>query len=240
MPANPFRRRRRVASVAGLAAIDAAAALARNRLDPRSRRGDRTKLLALGGAAAVAVGIAGFAGRKKVAGLIGAGASVPEPPPPPAPPQPANVDVAGPPANTATPLAAPEPAIPSGDEEAEVQAAAAEAAAIGGEVSEYASTDPTLPADEEDQPVVEAGGGEAEGQEQTEAQLEENLQPPEGQGEIAAQERLEEAIAAAGQPAAGETVEPRTPIDEPSLEEDERKENDGPGWQTWSGVSSEP
>jgi hypothetical protein len=288
MPANPLRRRGKLSDAAKLAAADAAISLAKDRLTPGSRKRGRGKALLIGGAV-VAVGVAAMTNRRKVAGLIGTRSSVPEPPPPPAPPQPANVDVSGPPANTATPVPAPEAVVPDPiDERAEEAAAAAEAAAIGGEVSDYASSDPTLPADPAERPLAEAGGGEAEGQEQAEALLEENLQPPEGQGEIAAQARLDEVIEQADRPDAGETLEPRAPISEPDPgevggeapapdaaatpeaapppeaapeepaaapgepappeaaqdeagpAEDGRKDDDGPTWQTWSGISRRP
>jgi hypothetical protein len=57
------------------------------------------------------------------------------------------------------------------DEEAEIQAAAAEAGAIGGTV-EPAFDEEGEPADEAEQPLYEAGEGYAEGAEQSEAQLE--------------------------------------------------------------------
>jgi hypothetical protein len=260
MPANPLRRRRKLSDAAKLAAADAALSLAKDRLTRGSPKRGRGKALLIGGAV-VAVGVAAMTNRRKVAGLIGTRSSVPEPPPPPAPPQPANVDVPGPPANTATPVPAPEPVVPEAiDERAEEAAAAAEAGAIGGEVSDYASSDPTLPADPEERPVAEGGGGEAEGQEQAEALLEENLQPPEGQGEIDPQARLDEVIDQAEHPAAGETLEPRAPISEPAPDEvsgqapaaddpaapeaaqaeDGRRDDDGPTWQTWSGISRRP
>ena len=62
------------------------------------------------------------------------------------------------------------------DEEAEVQAAAAEAAAIGGEVDPVAGLEHGETADEAERPVVEAGGGESEGQEQFEADLTDRIE----------------------------------------------------------------
>lgn len=223
MAPHPLRRRGRLADAAKLATADAALSYAKHRLTPGTRKRGRGKALLLGGAL-VAVGVAAMANRNKVAGLIGARSSVPEPPPPPAPPAPSNYDAPGPPANTATPVPAPDPVTPAAiDESAEEEAAAAEAAAIGGEVSEYASSDPTLPAGEAEQPVVEAGEGEAEGQEQAEAQLEENLAPPETGAETPELEN---------HPAAGQT--------DSLLGEPERGPDDdeGGGWQTWSGISS--
>ncbi|MDP8943958.1 MAG: hypothetical protein M3N16_07550 [Actinomycetota bacterium] len=60
-----------------------------------------------------------------------------------------------------------EPAPGQGDRRAaeEAEAAAAEAGAIGGRVDEAADLDPA------DRPVIEAGGGQAEGFEQAEDQL---------------------------------------------------------------------
>src|SRR5215210_4751865 len=180
MPANPLRRRRRLGDVAKIAAADAALHYAKDHLTPGSRkRGRNGKALLLGGAV-IAVGAAAFASRNKVAGLLGAGQSVPEPPPPPAPPQPLNYDAPGPVANTATPIPAPDPVVPDVvDEQAEVEAAAAEAAAIGGAQPGYASPDPTLPASEDQIPLAEAGEGESEGQEQAEAAAEERTEPVE-------------------------------------------------------------
>ena len=79
-------------------------------------------------------------------------------------------------ANTATPVPAPEPLVRDEDgaidEAAEEAAAAAEAANIGGPVSDYAGIqEPRLAADEADRPLVEAGEGSSEGQEQAEAAL---------------------------------------------------------------------
>ncbi|MEA2170694.1 MAG: hypothetical protein QOF76_3994 [Solirubrobacteraceae bacterium] len=83
---------------------------------------------------------------KPAAGGVGA-AGVPAPyvPPGPAPaPVPANADVAGPPENTATAVPAPDPVVhePEGgiDETAETEAAAAEAANIGGPAADYPDT----------------------------------------------------------------------------------------------------
>jgi hypothetical protein len=221
MPANPLRRRSRLGDAAKLATADAALSYAKDRFTPGSRKRGRGKALLLGGAL-VAVGVAAMANRNKVAGLIGARSSVPEPPLP-VPPAPSNYDAPGPPANTATPVPAPDPVAPAAiDERAEEEAAAAEAAAIGGEVSDYASSDPALAADEAERPVAEAGGGEAEGQEQTEAQLEENLAPPEAGAETPELEN---------HPAAGQAELLGEPEGKP---EDEG----GGGWQTWSGISS--
>lgn len=179
----------------------------------------RSKSLLIGGALVMA-GAAALKNRQKVAGLIGARSSVPEPPPfsPPKStsegpravptPQPANYDAPGPPENTATPVPAPDPLEPEAiDEEAEIAAAAAEAANIGGSVSDYAGPELGEHADEEIRAVVEGGGGEAEGFEQAEADLARNAESPEG-GAIPAAERLDEIIEAQDNPAVGEIVEP--------------------------------
>ena len=178
----------------------------------------RSKTLLIGGAL-VAAGAAALKNRQKVAGLIGARSSVSEPPPPTNPaatftpqavptPTPANYDAPGPPANTATPVPAPDPLEPEAiDEEAEVAAAAKEAANIGGTVSDYAGTETGEIADEELRPLVEAGEGEAEGFEQAEADLARNAEPTESLIPDPAA-RLDEVIEQAGNPAVGETVEP--------------------------------
>src|SRR3954466_2594736 len=138
-----------------------------------ARRGKFGKAALLMGAAAMAAGV--LLKRDKVTALLGQGSqTAPEPSFTPAPaPAPANYDAPGPPENTATPVPAPEPFVRdedgSIDEAAEEAAAAAEAANIGGQVSDYAGiTDPDLPASEADRLLVEAGEGTAEGQEQAE------------------------------------------------------------------------
>jgi hypothetical protein len=104
----------------------------------------------------------------------------------------------------------PEPQTPEPiDEAAEEAAAAAEAANIGGQVSDYASpeggTDAEAP--EELRPLMEAGQGESEGQEQAEAELAAAAEPtapglsPEGH-------QIEDAIEAAANPTTPEHVEP--------------------------------
>ena len=142
-----------------------------------ARRGKFGKAALLMGAAAVAAGV--LLKRDKVAGLLRQGRSeAAEPSWTPAPaPAPANYDAPGPLANTATPVPAPEPFVReedgSIDEQAEEAAAAAEAANIGGQVSDYAAVAGPRPrrADEADRPLVEAGEGSSEGQEQAEAAL---------------------------------------------------------------------
>ena len=183
------------------------------------------RTLVLGGLAAGAA----YALRNKqsVKGLLGGGKSGPEPyaapasapvgepavqrdAPMPAPPV-ANVDVAGPPSNTATHVPAPDPLVhePTGgiDESAEEAAAAAEAANIGGAPEEYPSEqDPALPADDALRPVEEAGGGYAEGQELAEADLIDNAEPAAGDP-IEGERAVEDAIAAQSDPFSGEAAE---------------------------------
>ena len=175
----------------------------------------RSKTLLIGGAL-LAAGAAALKNRQKVAGLIGARSSVSEPPPPFAgpshstftTPQPANYDSPGPPENTATPVPAPDPLEPEAiDEEAEVAAAAAEAANIGGSVSEYAGSEADAVADEAERPLMEAGEGEAEGFEQAEHDLETNAEIIDA-GELDPAARIDEVIEAADNPAVGEIVEP--------------------------------
>jgi uncharacterized protein (DUF2342 family) len=134
---------------------------------------------------------------------------------------PSNYDVAGPVANTATPVPAPEGTSTSAiDERAEEEAAAAEAANIGGEPTHYAGP-ADLPADEAQRPLAEAGEGESEGQEQAEYGLEQAAQPT-APGKSDTERQIEDSIEAAGQPATGERVEPAAPVEEP-------RENDKEG-----------
>lgn len=139
---------------------------------------------------------------------------------PPAPPAengpdvsvaPANYDVSGPPANTATPLASTPtdaPAAPDSgfDEEAEVAAAAADAAAIGGAVPEYASSREDELADPSEAPLIEAGEGVSEGMEQAEADLLDEVTDPYGPGAgmTDAEVQIERAIEEQDDPFAGE------------------------------------
>jgi hypothetical protein len=165
----------------------------------------RMKILLLGGIA-VAAGTVAYLKRDRVAGLLPSRTEEPAAPPPP--PAPSNYDAPGPPANTATPVPAPEPQVhPAGlDEQAEVDAAAAEAANIGGAPTEYAG--PTgEPATEAWRPVAEAGGGESEGQEQAEAELAENAILRDA-GTTGAEQQIEEAIEQQHNPLAGEIAEP--------------------------------
>ena len=139
------------------------------------------------------------------------------------PPPVSNYDAAGPVANTATAVPVPpayeEPAI---DEAAEEAAAAAEAANIGGTVSDYAGPDGEL-ADEAERPLAEAGEGESEGQEQTEDELREAAESTEGMSPE--EHQIDDAIEAASNPP--ETVEPVKPGDDSE-------------WNTWSGRSVQP
>jgi hypothetical protein len=215
------------------AVADIALAFARDRLaaqlpgvQPRKRRRPPTKTLLLGGAA-VAGAAALLLKRDKVTALLpGRSESAPVPTtdsgytPPPV----SNYDAPGPVANTATAVPVPpaqEP--PAIDEAAEEAAAAAEAANIGGQVSDYAG-----PAGEratpEEAPLAEAGEGESEGQEQTEDELRDAAEDREP-GLSPEQAQIDEAIdrAASG---TGEQVEPSRPADDAE-------------WRTWSGRSAD-
>lgn len=220
----------------------------------------RTKLL-LG---VVALGAAAvFLKRDKVTALLPSRSESPSYTPPA--PGPSNYDAPGPVANTATPVPAPEAhQPPTVDEAAEEAAAAAEAANIGGVVSDYAG--PTgMPATEAQRPLAEAGGGEAEGQEQAELDLERAAEPT-APGMSPSQHAIEDTIEEAGNPLAGERLEeqPTEPTgweppkaDEPASFEGEKKDEDGEkkdeegepegekkleeiDWRTWSGRSVDP
>ena len=211
MAASPFRRRKAAKTLRNLAFAEAALALAKDRAgavaSQRSRR-PSGKLLLIGGAVAAA-GAAALLKRDKVAGLLPARSGEPEPVAP-VPPQPSNYDVSGPVANTATPIPAPEPQTqpPAAiDEAAEERAAAAEAGAIGGTASDYAGPELGEPADEAHRPLAEAGEGEAEGQEQAEAELADNATYRDA-GISDAERQIDDAIEQAGQPQSGETAEP--------------------------------
>jgi len=145
------------------------------------------------------------------------GPTSPEPAAPP--PTLSNADVAGPPANTATHVPAPDPIVhdPAGgiDEDAEVAAAAAEAANIGGPMPEYVGSEPGEPADEAERPLAEAGEGESEGLEQAESDLE--VTAEDAGGEMTdAEHAILDAIEAQDDASAGERVEPTLPADEPA------------------------
>src|SRR5829696_7387148 len=215
MAMAPFSRKGKTAR--NLALAEAAIALARDRSQARSSKRSRGKLLLAGGAI-VAAGAAALLKRDKVAGLLPSRAGGPDTaPPPPVPSQPSNYDAPGPVANTATPVPAPDPqpdpaaeAPPHVDEAAEEAAAAAEAANIGGPPAEYSGEALDEPADDEFRAVAEAGGGEAEGQEQAEADLEENGTYRDA-GMSGAAHQIEDTIEEADQPFAGETLEGVTP-----------------------------
>lgn len=214
-----------------LAVADIALAFARDRLaaklpgvQPRKKRRPGAKTLLLGGGAAAAV-LALFFKRGAVKGLL-PGGDAPAPAPEPGgytPPPVSNYDAAGPVANTATAVPVP-PAheAPAIDEAAEEAAAAAEAANIGGTVSDYAGPEGEV-ADEELRPLAEAGEGEAEGQEQTEDELRSAAESAEGA--TPEQHQIEDAIEAADNPP--EQVEPVKPADDSE-------------WNTWSGRSVNP
>jgi hypothetical protein len=170
--------------------------------------------LVLGGLAIAAYAAA--KNKRAVSGLLGgagdSGSPQPYTPAGPAPaPAVSNVDVSGPPENTATHVPAPDPLVhePTGgiDEQAEEQAAAAEAANIGGTPSEYPSEeDPLVPADEALRPLEEAGEGYAEGQELAEADLIDNAEPAAGDP-IEGERAILDAIEEQDEPFSGERLE---------------------------------
>jgi hypothetical protein len=122
------------------------------------------------------------------------------------------------------------------DEAAEEQAAAAEAAAIGGRPHEYAGSEPDEPITEAERPLAESGEGESEGLEQAEAELEENASVGDGQSD--AERQIDDTIEAAGNPAIGETPEGPTSTGDPEGDEDD--DVSGGDWQTWSGGAVKP
>jgi hypothetical protein len=253
-PSLPFRKRtalRKATKTArNVALADAAWALARDRLltkvpgvQPRRRRPGVKVLAAAGAATAVVVAVL-IKGRRRVAcalpgrstsGAPGSTDTVP-------PPQPANYDAPGPVANPATPIPAPDPLVRPGriDEQAEVDAAAAEARNIGGGPTAYAGLEPDRAATPEEAPLMEAGEGEAEGQEQAEAGLADAAAPLDA-GMTDTERQIEDAIEQAGNPLAGERPEPLPPVDEPAGDAERRAreaEGDSPGAGepgTWSG-----
>ncbi|RKQ92418.1 hypothetical protein C8N24_2264 [Solirubrobacter pauli] len=214
-----------------LAVADIALAFARDRLaaklpgvEPRKKKRSGAKKLLLGGGVAAAVAALLFK-RESVKGLLPGGSGDSAPPAEPGgytPPPVSNYDASGPVANTATAVPVPpayeEPAI---DEAAEEAAAAAEAANIGGTVSDYAGPEGET-ADDAFAPLAEAGEGEAEGQEQTEDELREAAEPFDGRSPEEAQ--LDEAIEATEN---AEQIEPVKPADDSE-------------WNTWSGRSTNP
>jgi hypothetical protein len=183
------------------------------------------------GAAAVAAGVALVFKRDKVVALLPGRTSEPAPPPPPAPQDTSpvsNYDAPGPVENTATRVPVPpayEP--PVIDEAAEEAAAAAEAANIGGQVSDYAGTEYGETATEAERPLMEAGEGEAEGQEQAEAELAAAAEPT-APGESPEQRQIEDVL----ESPPGEQIEPLV-SEEPAGEQ-------GSEWRTWSGRTINP
>ena len=178
--------------------------------------------IVLGGLAAAAV-FGAFRNRDKVAGLIGVRSSAPEPwtPVTPAsPPPPANADLpredagGAPPVSTVSEPAPAQSAVdeieaipPVIDEAAEEAAAAAEAAAIGGSTPTYSGLEAGQTADDAERAVIEGGGGEAEGQEQAEADLVSNAETSMGEpqpGYVS----ITDAIQAEDSPGRWEQVEP--------------------------------
>ncbi len=124
------------------------------------------------------------------------------------------------------------------DEAAEEQAAAAEAAAIGGSAgNEYAGSELGEPATEAERPLAEAGEGVSEGEEQAEAELETNAGPGD-EGMSDAERQIEDAIEAADNPAVGETPDPAAPAKSPEKSDDD--DISGGDWQTWSGGAVKP
>src|SRR4051812_47861927 len=193
-----------------------------------ARRGKFGRAALLLGAAAVAAGV--LLKKDKVQGLLssggGSGAAADTGWAPVPATGPSTYDAPGPVANTATAVPAPEPEVVTDtgaiDEAAEEAAAAAEAANIGGAVSEYADVvDEGEAASEANRPLAEAGEGSAEGLEQAEAELEAAAEEPlVGASDFGGS--IDDAIDEAGQPYAGERLEapsePLTPEPEPEPE----------------------
>jgi hypothetical protein len=211
-----------------LAVVDIALELATKLpgVEPRKRR-PGLKTLLLGGGIAAALGALLWK-RERVTALLPGRTSQPASPPPGpgeyTPPPVSNYDAPGPVANTATSVPVP-PAYEEAtiDEAAEEAAAAAEAANIGGQVSDYAGTELGETATPEERPQVEAGEGESEGQEQTEAELQAAAEPT-APGMSPEQAQIESAIE---QTENQERIEPTSPPDDSE-------------WQTWSGRAVEP
>jgi hypothetical protein len=217
-----------------LAVADVALAFARDRIaarlpgvEPRKRRPGAKTLLIGGGVAAAAAAL--LFKREKVVGLLPGRTDEPAPPTTPSytPPPVSNYDAPGPVANTSTPVPVP-PAFeaPTIDEAAEEAAAAAEAANIGGTVSDYAGTEYGEVASPEEVPLAEAGQGESEGQEQTELELRDAAESRD-EGLSPEQAQIDEAIDQAANPLASEQVEPVKPADDSE-------------WRTWSGRTVDP
>ena len=184
----------------------------------------RAKTLLIGGGIAAALAAMLFK-RDRVLALLPGRSDEPAPPQPGGytPPPVSNYDAPGPVSNTATAVPVP-PAYesPTIDEAEEEAAAAAEAANIGGQVSDYAGPEGDA-ATEAERPLAEAGQGEAEGQEQTEAELREAAAPT-APGMSDEQRQIEDAIDQAGNPIAPEQADAPTDAE----------------WRTWSGRSVNP
>jgi len=225
----PFRRRSKLATAAEAARRVAVAragfalfetSLKRRLPVPRRKQRKLTPARAAiaGGTVAAIAGL--VRSRRSGGGDGGGGSSVYGGPPPVTPstpaPGPSNVDVPGPPANPATPIPAPDTSVVGGvgiDEEAEVTAAAAEAAAIGGVDPAYSPSVIGEELDPAEIPLAEAGGGVSEGQEQAEGDLEDlvttNIGP--GGGMTDSERLIEETIERQSNPQDGETIDPAAP-----------------------------
>jgi hypothetical protein len=202
----------------------AALSVARDHLTPPKPKKRRGRKLLFGGLIAGAVA-AVVLKRDKVLALLPGKSEAEYVPPPPAPPAPSNYDVSGPVSNTATPVPAPDPVeTPAIDEAAEVAAAEAEAANIGGPAPDYAAAaEPGQLAPEEEVPVAEAGEGESEGAERSVCV---SLDATEGSEPERCAESAEE-------------PPPETPADPAAP--GERAPDDQPSeWRTWSGRSVNP
>lgn len=221
MPSSRTPRAAKSGRAIGAKAAPRPAASSSSRI-PVPKLDKRTATAGAAGAALVGGLIAGIAGAVKSRRSTPETSQTPLAPPVPAVESPAgpdvpapsvaNYDAPGPVGNTATPLAAPavDPdhvASEGLDEEAEIAAAAAEAAAIGGPDPAYASTDPSLFADDAERPLIEAGEGEAEGMEQAEADLVDEVSDPYGPGAgvTDAEFQINQAIEEQDDPFAGET-----------------------------------
>src|SRR4051812_30861151 len=266
MAPTPFRRRRKATRIArNLALAEAALAMAKSRVGAtggavKSGAGNAVKgrgRLLLAGTAVLAAGGVALLKRDKVSQVLPSRSGAEPVADPPPPSQQSNYDAPGPVANTATPIpVAPDPAVlpgtdagestpagepaptrPAIDERAEEEAAAAEAAAIGGAAPEYAAGTLDEPLDEADRAVAEGGGGVAEGQEQTEAELEENATVRD-QAPSDAERQIDDVIEAQDEPWTGETPEPVAPTDDPVSDADQGVVP-GPG-QEGGGISGRP
>jgi hypothetical protein len=212
----------------------AALSVARDHLTPPKPKKRRGRKLLFGGLIAGAVA-AVVLKRDKVLALLPGKSEAEYVPPPPAPPAPSNYDVSGPVSNTATPVPAPDPVeTPAIDEAAEVAAAEAEAANIGGPAPDYAAAaEPGQLAPEEEVPVAEAGEGESEGAERTVRESLGDAENPEP-AEALVEDRGEEPSAESA-----EEPPPETPADPAAP--GERAPDDQPSeWRTWSGRSVNP